>query len=79
MTEAFRECGIDDEVELSDFDWLMLHAMVGVDVNSQDVSKCMNTLHADGRRTVHAMSAVLYIFKHTSFKKAAKAKKAKAA
>ena len=79
VTEAFRECGIDDEVELTDFDWLMLHAMVGVDVSDLNVSKCMNTLHADGRRTVRAMSAVLYIFKHTSFKKAAKAKKAKAA
>lgn len=79
VTEAFRECGIDDEVELTDFDWLMLHAMVGVDVNDDSVLKCMNTLHADGRRTVRAMSAVLYIFKHTSFKKAAKARKAKAA
>lgn len=79
VTEAFRECGIDDEVELSDFDWRMLHAMVGVDVNDPDVSKCMNTLHGDGRRTVRAMSAVHFIFRHTSYKKAAKARKAKAA
>ena len=79
VTEAFRECGIDDKVELSDFDWLMLHAMVGVDVNSHEVSKCLNTLHADGRRTVRAMSAVLYIFQHTSYKKAAKVRKTKAA
>ena len=79
VTEAFRECGIDDNVELSDFDWLMLHAMVGVDVNDTAVSKCLNTLHADGRRTVRAMSAVLYVFQHTSYKKAKPAKKGKAA
>lgn len=77
VTEAFRECGIDDEVELTEFDWLMLHAMVGVDVSDLNVSKCMNTLHADGRRTVRAMSAVLYIFKHTSYKKNLKIKKLK--
>lgn len=79
VTEAFRECGIDDAVELSDFDWVMLHAMVGVDVNDDTVSKCLNTLHTDGRRTVRAMSAVIYIFQHTSYKKTAKVKKIKAA
>ena len=77
VTEAFRECGIDDEVELSDFDWLMLHAMVGVDVSDGTVSKCTNTLHADGRRTVRALSAVAYIFRHTSYKKNLKTKKLK--
>lgn len=74
VTMAFRECGILDDVKLTDFDWIMLHAMVGVDVNNADAPKCMSTLHADGIRTVCVASAVSYIFKHTSYKKATKKK-----
>ena len=42
--------------------------------NNADAPKCMSTLHADGIRTVCVASAVSYIFKHTSYKKATKKK-----
>lgn len=75
VTTAFRESDINEDVELSDFDWMMLHAMVGIDVNGASSQLCISTLHADGRRTVRMASAILFIFNHTSYKKATKAKK----
>ena len=81
VTTAFRECAMGDEVELTDFDWTMLHVMAGVDASDPSARCCISTLHAGGRRTVMAMSAVLYIFQHTNYakeKKAGSRKKASA-
>lgn len=75
VTEAFRECEMNDDVELSEFDWMMLHALVGVSVGDPDAKLCMSTLHADGRRTVTPAQAVRYVFNHTGYAKAKPAKK----
>ena len=75
VTEAFRECEMHDDVELSEFDWMMLHALVGVSVGDPDAKLCMSTLHADGRRTVTPAQAVRYVFNHTGYAKAKPAKK----
>ena len=78
VTEAFTTSAIDDEVTVSDFDWLMLHLLVGIEIGKGN-QECMSTIHADGRRTVAINAAVNFIFAHSDYCKPAKAKKAKAA
>ena len=77
VTEAFREGVMSDEVEVSDWDWQMLHAMCGVSVCDEQARLCMSTMHADGRRTVEIQAAVRYVFQHTSYAKATKTKRMK--
>ena len=74
VTEAFREGGIDDEVTVTDFDWLMLHLLAGISVDASD-DLCMSTLKADGTRAVNILAAVRFIFRHTAYTKTAKPKK----
>ena len=79
VTEAFREGAIDDEVEVSAWDWQMLHVLCGVDISNPDAPLCMCTLHADGRRTVYIHSAVRYVFEQTSYVKPKNVKRQKTA
>lgn len=72
VSEAFRSRGIDDDVELDEMDWMMLHLMVGVDINSEDAKLCMSTLTAEGKHMVKVLAAVMFIFRNTSYKKATK-------
>lgn len=80
VTEAFRTSDMDDEIEISEFDWMMLHAMVGIDLNNperEDGRVCLHTLHANGQRTVKTIWAVNYIFSHSSYSKKPKTSKVK--
>lgn len=79
VTEAFREGAMSDEVEVSEWDWQMLHAMCGVNASDTEAHHCMSTMHADGRRTVTVMAAVRYVFQHTSYTKAKTTKRTKQA
>lgn len=79
VTDAFSTSAIDEEVTVSEFDWMMLHMLVGININDQDASLCMSTLHADGSRTVNVQSAVRFVFNHSSFAKAKATKTKKAA
>lgn len=72
VSEAFRSRGIDDDVELDEMDWMMLHLMVGVDINAEDAKLCMSTLTAEGKHMVKVLAAVMFIFRNTSYKKATK-------
>ena len=72
VSEAFRSRGIDDDVELDEMDWMMLHLMVGVDINAEDAQLCMSTLTAEGKRMVKVLAAISFIFRNTSYKKATK-------
>lgn len=78
VTEAFSTSAIDDEVNVSDFDWMMLHLLVGIEVGKGQ-RECMSTMHDDGSRTVSVMAAVRFVFQHSSYAKATKTKTKKAA
>lgn len=72
VSAAFRSRGIDDEVTLDNTDWMMLHLMVGIDTNSEDAKLCMSRMDAAGKRYVKVLSAISFIFRNTSYKKATK-------
>lgn len=75
VTEAFRNGGIDDEVTVGDFDWMMLHLLVGIDINAAEHQpECPSTLHEDGHRTVTVHAIVSYVFRHSDYCKRPKAK-----
>ena len=67
VTETFTTSAIDDEVTVSDFDWMMLHLLVGIEVGNPDAKLCMSTMHADGRRTVAIKAAVSFVFNHSDY------------
>lgn len=79
ISESFRSRGVEDEVVLDDMDWMMLHLMVGVDINSDNAKLCMKRMDADGKRYVKVLAAISFIFRNTSYKKTTKAAKKKAA
>ena len=72
VSAAFRSRGIDDEVTLDNTDWMMLHLMVGVDISASDAKLCKYRMDADGMFIVSVLSAIRFIFRNTSYKKAAK-------
>lgn len=75
VTDTFCKSGYDDEVTVTDFDWMMLHLLVGIDINAAGHdAECFSTLHADGRRSVAVRAAVSYIFIHSDYSKAKKTK-----
>lgn len=78
VTETFTKSAIDDEVTVSDFDWMMLHLLVGIEIGKGH-QECISTMHADGRRTVAIKAAVNFVFAHSDYSKQPKVKKAKAA
>lgn len=80
ITDAFATSGYDDEVVVSDFDWKMLHLMVGINVDDTTERLCRtNGRQLDGRHIVEVRDAVQYVFDHTSYVKARKKKAAKQA
>ena len=74
VTEAFGTSELTDDVEVSDFDWMMLHLLIGVDVNNPDTSLCESTTVGDIRK-VNVADAIRYIFDHTSYTKEKKTNK----
>lgn len=80
VTDAFTKSGYDDDVAISDTDWMTLHLMVGV--NPYDTPKsqlCPCYEKPDGTRRVIVSTAVRYIFDHTSYVKPKKPAKKKSA
>ena len=75
VSESFRNGSIDDSVELSDIDWMMLHLLVGINVNDADAKLCMSNMSADGKRMVRILSAVKFVFTYSSYCKPKAAKK----
>ena len=74
VTEAFGTSDLTDYVEVSDFDWMMLHLLVGVQVNESPDNLCKYTIDGD-KRKVCVAEAIRYIFDHTSYMKEKKTKK----
>ena len=74
VTEAFGTSELTDYVEVSDFDWMMLHLLVGVQVNESPDNLCKYTIDGD-KRKVCVAEAIRYIFDHTSYMKEKKTKK----
>ena len=74
VTEAFGTSDLTDYVEVSDFDWMMLHLLVGVQVNESPDKLC-ECMIDDNKRMVNVASAIRYIFDHTSYVKEKKTKK----
>ena len=74
VTEAFGTSELTDDVEVSDFDWMMLHLLVGVQVNESPDNLCKYTIDGD-KRKVCVAEAIRYIFDHTSYMKEKKTKK----
>ena len=74
VTEAFGTSDLTDDVEVSDFDWMMLHLLVGVQVNESPDKLC-ECMIDDNKRMVNVASAIRYIFDHTSYIKEKKIKK----
>ena len=70
VVDAFCQGDIDDEVTVSDDDWMMLHLMVGVSVGDKDATLCRSSMQPDGTRRVHIGTAVRYVFDRTSYVKA---------
>lgn len=78
VTEAFRNSAMSDDVPLSDFDWLMLHAMAGVDIHAaKRIDLCHCDIHPDGHRTVTPLWAIHFVFSHTSYYRQRKTPKTK--
>lgn len=75
VTEAFGQSQLNDSVTLSEFDWMMLHATVGIDINATDEALCMSAPQPDGTHIVNVMTALRFVFMHTSYIKTAKRKK----
>lgn len=75
IVTAFATSGYDDEVEVQDNDWMMIHLLAGVDMAEGDACPCMLV---DGKRTVRVANAVKFVFDHTSYIKPRKTKKRKA-
>ena len=75
VSDVFRSCAIDDDVKLSYSDWMMLHLMVGICVTDKDANVLWGVENGDGGHTVNVLSAVNFIFRHTSYKKAARTRK----
>ncbi len=74
VTEAFGTSELNDDVEVSDFDWMMLHLLVGVQVNESPDKLC-ESMTDGNKRMVNVASAIRYIFDHTSYVKEKKTKK----
>lgn len=74
VTEAFGTSDLTDDVEVSDFDWMMLHLLVGVQVNESPDKLCECMIDGN-KRMVNVASAIRYIFDHTSYIKEKKIKK----
>lgn len=74
VTEAFGTSELTDDVEVSDFDWMMLHLLVGVQVNESPDKLCECMIDGN-KRMVNVASAIRYIFDHTSYVKEKKTKK----
>ena len=74
VTEAFGTSDLTDYVEVSDFDWMMLHLLVGVQVNESPDKLCECMIDGN-KRMVNVASAIRYIFDHTSYIKEKKIKK----
>lgn len=74
VTEAFGTSDLTDDVEVSDFDWMMLHLLVGVQVNESPDKLCESMIDGN-KRKVCVAEAIRYIFDHTSYMKEKKTKK----
>lgn len=74
VTEAFGTSKLNDDVEVSDFDWMMLHLLVGVNVNNTDTRLCESTTVGNIRKVCVA-DAIRYIFDLTSYTKEKKTEK----
>lgn len=79
ISESFRSRGVEDEVVLDDMDWMMLHLMVGMDINSDNAKLCMSRMDDVGKCYVKVLAAISFIFRNTSYKKSVKTAKKKAA
>ena len=75
IVTAFATSGYDDEVEVQDNDWMMIHLLAGVDMADGDTCRCRME---DGKRTVCVSDAVRFVFDHTSYIKTRKTRKRKA-
>lgn len=74
VTESFGTSDLTDDVEVSEFDWMMLHLLVGVQVNESPDKLCESMIDGN-KRMVNVVSAIRYIFDHTSYMKEKKIKK----
>lgn len=74
VTEAFGTSKLNDDVEVNDFDWMMLHLLIGVDVNNPDTRLCESTTVGNIRK-VSVSDAIRYIFDFTSYTKEKKTNK----
>lgn len=76
VTQAFTTSQMDAEVDVCDFDWMMLHLLVGIEVG-KSTEECTSKLSDDGHRTVTVRNAVKFVFDHTSCVKQKKSSKQK--
>ena len=67
VTGTFCNVGMYDEVPMTDFEWMMLHLLVGIDINVPDSKLCGCTMTADGSRTVRPIQAVNFVFSNTNY------------
>lgn len=74
VADGFRTAAIDDDVTVTDMDWMLLHLLVGMQVG-QGETECMSTVRADGTRTVNVGATVRFVFGHSSYTKKAKTTK----
>jgi len=68
VSGAFRNSELTDEVPLSNFDWILLHTMAGVDV-STGTSDVASTIYRNGSHIVKVTDAIRFVFNHTSYYK----------
>lgn len=75
---AFATAEIDDEVEVNDVDWMLMHLLVGVNVNAEHADVCFPHVDREGKHKVTVREAIRYIFDHTSYVKPRKTSRKKA-
>lgn len=67
ITDVFATHDYTDDVEVGEVDWMLMHLLVGVNVEDKDESRCPSYINDDGKRIVRVEDAVRYVFDHTSY------------
>ncbi len=77
IADVFATHDYTDDVEVGEVDWMLMHLLVGVNVEDKDADVCPFGINDDGKRIVRVEDAVSYVFSRTSYAQKKKANRRK--
>lgn len=77
IADVFATHDYTADVEVGEVDWMLIHLLVGVNVEDKDADRCPFYINDDGKRIVRVEDAVKFVFSHTSYAKSKKANRRK--